>query len=81
MIDFDSFDALNFNIFFEQVFFKELANVTNQNIDFLFSEVSLDNDYKGFADFDKVPYKSYLHFRLGVYKRNLNRMQSNGKFI
>ena len=68
-IDFDGLDALNFNIFFEQVLFKELANVTNQNIDYLFSEVSLDNDYKGFGDFDKVPFKTYLHL-LGVYKRN-----------
>lgn len=68
-IDFDSFDALNFNVFFEQVLFKEFADSTNQNIDFLFSEVSLDNDYKGFGDFDKVPNKSYLHL-LGVYKRN-----------
>lgn len=68
-IDFDSFDALNFNIFFEQVFFKELSNLTKQNIDFLFSEISLDNDYKGFGDFDKVPVKSYLHL-LGTYKRN-----------
>ncbi|PWA05410.1 DUF6734 family protein [Flavobacterium psychrotolerans] len=65
----DGIDALNFNIFFEQVLFKEFANVTNQNIDYLFSEVSLDNDYKGFGDFDKVPLKTYLHL-LGVYKRS-----------
>ena len=68
-IDFNSTDALNFNVFFEQVFFKELSNITNQNIDFLFSEVSLDNNYIGFGDFDKVPNKKYLHL-LGVYKRN-----------
>lgn len=68
-IDFDSNDALNFNVFFEQVLFKELSNVTNQNIDFMFSEISLDNDYEGFGDFDRVPNKSYLHL-LGVYKRN-----------
>lgn len=68
-IDFDSIDPLNFNVFFEQVLFKELTNVTNQNIDFLFSEVSLDNNYIGFGDFDKIPNKKYLHL-LGVYKRN-----------
>lgn len=68
-INFDSNDALNFNVFFEQVLFKELSKATNQNIDFMFSEISLDNDYEGFGDFDKVPNKSYLHL-LGVYKRS-----------
>ena len=68
-LDFEDIDALNFNIFFEQVLFYELAKLNKQKIDFQFSEISLDNDYKGFGDFDKVPNKKYLHL-LGVYKRS-----------
>jgi len=62
-------NGFNFNVFFEQVLFKELATISNQKIDFRFAEISIDNDYKGFGDFDKIPNKKYLHL-LGVYKRN-----------
>ncbi len=62
-------DILNFNVFFEQVFFYELASEKKEVIDFLFSEIPNDNNYRGFGDFDKVPNKTYLHL-LGVYKRN-----------
>lgn len=63
-------NGFNFNIFFEQVLFYEYAKTRNKNIEFLFEEINDDNDYKGFGDFDKVPYKSYLHL-LGGYKKNL----------
>ncbi|WP_298547721.1 DUF6734 family protein [uncultured Aquimarina sp.] len=62
-------NAFNFNIFFEQVLFYELAMNKKIEIDFLFNEISEDNNYKGFGDFNKVPDKTYLHL-LGVYKRN-----------
>jgi hypothetical protein len=62
-------NGFNFNIFFEQVLFYEYAKIKNKKVDFLFEEVSEDNDYKGFGDFQKVPVKTYLHL-LGVYKRN-----------
>jgi len=68
-LKFDDKDALNFNIFFEQVLFYEMSRLKNEKVDFLINEISLDNDYKGFGDFDKVPDKSYLHL-LGDFKRN-----------
>lgn len=63
-----SINGLNFNIFFEQVLFYEFAKSKNKKVDFLFEEISEDNDYKGFGDFQKVPDKTYLHL-LGIYKR------------
>ncbi|UUF15760.1 MULTISPECIES: DUF6734 family protein [Flavobacterium] len=57
-----------FNLFFEQVLFYQFANQSNQKIDFLFPETPKDNEYLGFADFDKIPNKTYLHL-LGVYKK------------
>ena len=62
-------NSFNFNVFFEQVLFHEMAKEENKKIDFLFDEVSEDNAYVGFGDFHKVPNKKYLHL-LGVYKRN-----------
>ncbi len=62
-------NSFNFNVFFEQVLFHEMAKGERRNIDFLFEEVSEDNAYVGFGDFHKVPNKKYLHL-LGVYKRN-----------
>jgi hypothetical protein len=68
-IEWSNYNALNFNIFFEQVLFYELANQTNQKIDFLFPDAPKDNEYRGFGDFYLVPNKTYLHL-LGTYKRN-----------
>lgn len=69
VVAWEEIETLNFNVFFEQVLFYEFANQTNQKINFLFSEIPKDNEYKGFGDFDKVPKKTYLHL-LGIYKRN-----------
>lgn len=60
---------LNFNVFFEQVLFYELAKQRGEKIDFRFLEIPNDNEYRGFGDFHKVPDRSFLHL-LGVYKRN-----------
>lgn len=65
----DVIDAFNFNIFFEQVLFYEMASNKQIKIDFLFNDVPNDNSYTGFGDFDKVPQKTYLHL-LGFYKKN-----------
>lgn len=62
-------NSFNFNVFFEQVLFHEMAIEKTKKIDFLFDQVSEDNAYVGFGDFHKVPNKKYLHL-LGVYKRN-----------
>lgn len=61
----------NFNLFFEQVLFYQLAKIQNKEINFLFDEVYDDGEYTGFAEFQEVPDKTYLHL-LGVYKRNPN---------
>lgn len=75
-----SINGFNFNIFFEQVLFYEFAKIKNKKVDFLFEEVSEDNSYKGFGDFQKVPHKTYLHL-LGVFKRNASICKSMEVYI
>lgn len=59
----------NFNIFFEQVLLFEMMHMERKKSNYIFNEISKDNDYIGFGDFDKVPFnKTYLHL-LGFYKR------------
>ena len=61
---------MNFNVFFEQVLFYLMAKQNDIQPSFLINEVSIDNGYKGFGDFNRVPYeKTYLHL-LGHYKRD-----------
>lgn len=65
-------EGLNFNIFFEQVIFHELAKEGGERIEYYFDTISQDNNYVGMGDFDMVPKKkSYLHL-LGDYKRNVS---------
>lgn len=73
-------NGFNFNIFFEQVLFYEFAKIKNLKVDFLFEEISEDNNYKGFGDFHKVPNKTYLHL-LGVFKRNASICKSMEVYI
>lgn len=64
------FSLLNFNVFFEQVYLHELASIYNKKIDILIKDDIGDNQYKGFGDFELVPFeKKYLHL-LGVYKQS-----------
>lgn len=61
---------MNFNVFFEQVLFYLMAKKEGIPTSYLINEVSEDNGYKGFGDFNKVPHeKTYLHL-LGHYKRD-----------
>lgn len=62
-------NCLNFNLFFEQVLFYQCAKIQNVEINFLFDQVYEDGEYVGFAEFQEVPHKAYLHL-LGAYKRN-----------
>lgn len=73
-------NGFNFNIFFEQVLFYEFAKIKNLKVDFLFEEISEDNNYKGFGDFHKVPNKTYLHL-LGIFKRNASICKSMEVYI
>jgi len=62
-------NGFNFNIFFEQVLFYQMAE--NEEISYLFSEISKDNEYEGFGNFNDIPHKrNYLHL-LGFYKRSM----------
>jgi hypothetical protein len=58
----------NFNIFFEQYLFYCLSK--GEKVECYFNEIIEDNGYKGFGNFEDVPFKkSFLHL-LGVYKRD-----------
>ncbi|KAF2082813.1 DUF6734 family protein [Flavobacterium sharifuzzamanii] len=59
----------NFNLFFEQILFYQYAQNRGVKLEFLFDEVYNDGYYDGFAEFQDVPEKKYLHL-LGEYKRN-----------
>lgn len=61
-------NGLHFNVFFEQLLLCKYAESMQQEVDFLFPEKPVDNEYFGFADFHKVPDKTYLHL-LGNYKK------------
>lgn len=62
-------NCLNFNLFFEQILFYQCAENRGVKVDFLFDEVYDDGQYAGFAEFQELPDKKYLHL-LGEYKRN-----------
>ena len=65
----DKISGGNFNIFFEQVLLYEILQIENKESNFLIDEVSQDNEYTGFGNFDEVPFtRTYLHL-LGFYKR------------
>lgn len=65
----DKINLFNFNIFFEQVLFYEIAKLVNQKVSCLILEDIGDNEYKGFGSFDAVPNdRTYLHL-LGFFKR------------
>ena len=66
----DKVNKHNFNVFFEQLLYYELAKKQNKKIDYLFEDIPDDNKYIGFGDFDKVPNeRTYLHL-LGNYKKD-----------
>lgn len=69
--NFTNIDQFNFNIFFEQVLFHEMAQFTNQTVHSYIKEDIGDNQYANFGNFDDVPHKrTYLHL-LGDFKRQL----------
>jgi len=69
--NFANIDQFNFNIFFEQVLFHEMAQFTNQRVHSYIKEDIGDNQYANFGNFDDVPHKrTYLHL-LGDFKRQL----------
>ncbi|MBJ2125976.1 DUF6734 family protein [Flavobacterium sp. IB48] len=67
-VSWDQINGLHFNVFFEQLLFCKHAESMKQEVEFLFPEMPVDNEYFGFADFHEVPDKTYLHL-LGNYKK------------
>ncbi len=68
---FNKIDQFNFNIFFEQVLFFEMAKKEKQEVNSYIKEDIGDNQYTNFGSFDDVPHKrTYLHL-LGDFKRQL----------
>lgn len=68
--DLANINITNFNIFFEQYLFYCLAK--EQKVECYFNDVIEDNGYKGFGNFEDVPFKkNFLHL-LGVFKRDSN---------
>lgn len=68
----EEINLFNFNIFFEQVLFFELAILKSKKVSYLFDQICDDNSYIGFAEFHDIPHKrNYLHL-LGDYKKNSN---------
>jgi hypothetical protein len=67
---FSKFNVSGFNIIFEQYLFYCMVKSTNLKVQVLFDQLISDQGYKGFGDFDLIPYrKQYIHL-LGEYKRN-----------
>ena len=74
----DSIKLYNFNIFFEQVLLNSLAIQQNKRIAKYIEKSIGDNEYEGFADFEEVPEKKYLHL-IGCYKKHFiscNKMRN-----
>lgn len=73
----------NFNIFFEQVLFYNLAKQRRKPISCLIDRIFDDNGYKhdDFADFTKVPFLTqYLHL-LGPNKRDYSTCDLMSRFL
>lgn len=66
------FNLFNFNIFFEQELFYEMAMLHKKSISYLFDEVWGDNSYLGLGNFQDVPHKRYYLHLLGNFKRRLS---------
>ncbi|TRX00372.1 DUF6734 family protein [Flavobacterium gawalongense] len=68
--NFSKTNIAEFNVIFEQYLFYCLAKDKGQPVNVLFSQLFRDNQYKGFGDFDKVPFeKKYLHL-FSDYKKS-----------
>ena len=68
----NEFNLFNFNIFFEQQLFYEMAHLQHKQISYLFGEVWGDNSYLGFGNFQDIPHKRFYLHLLGNFKRRLN---------
>ena len=65
----NTLEDINFNIFFEQVLFHEIATEKHKKVATYINEDIGDNQYTNFGNFDEVPDKrKYLHL-LGSFKK------------
>lgn len=69
-LHFKNTDITEFNVIFEQYLFYCLAKSKNINVSVLFSKTYKTDEYKGFGDFDKIPFeKQYIHL-FSDYKKS-----------
>lgn len=77
----EDFNLFNFNIFFEQQLFYEMASKKNLPINYLFEEIWGDNSYLGLANFNDVPHKRFYLHLLGDFKRRPNICKNLESFV
>jgi len=75
------FNLFNFNIFFEQELFYEMATLQQKYISYLFDEVWGDNSYLGLGNFQDVPHKRFYLHLLGNFKRRLQICKSLESYV
>ena len=67
---FSETDITEFNVIYEQYLFNCLAKSQNKKVNVLFSKTYKDDEYKGFGDFDMIPFeKQYIHL-FSDYKKS-----------
>ena len=69
-LHFKNTDITEFNVIFEQYLFYCMAKSKNKKVSVLFSKTYKKDEYKGFGDFDKIPFeKQFIHL-LSDYKKS-----------
>jgi len=69
-LHFKNTDITEINVIFEQYLFYCMAKSKNKKVSVLFPETYKKDEYKGFGDFDKIPFeKQFIHL-LSDYKKS-----------
>jgi len=74
-------NLFNFNIFFEQELFYEMASINKKQINYLFDEVWEDNSYLGLANFRDIPHKRFYLHLLGSFKRRFTTCKNLETYV
>ena len=69
-LHFKNTDITEFNVIFEQYLFYCMSKSKKKEVSVLFSKTHKTGEYKGFGDFDKIPFeKQFIHL-LSDYKKS-----------